>query len=85
MQSLIQEFDISRSRSWRRFWQSTSGRIGLILTIGLFAIAILAPVLRPYEFGSDRDFIARLQAPSAAHLLGTDGLGRDLLTLIWYG
>lgn len=85
MQSLIREFDISNSRSARRFWRSTSGRIGLVLTLGLFAIALFAPILRPYEFGSDRDFITRLQPPSIAHLLGTDGLGRDLLTLIWYG
>lgn len=73
------------ARSLRRFWQSISGRIGLILTVFLFAIALLAPILRPYNPGSDRDFIARLVPPSLTHPFGTDGLGRDLLTLIWYG
>lgn len=77
--------NLFEARSVRRFWQSISGRIGLILTIALFAIALLAPILRPYTPGSDRDFIARLQPPSLIHLFGTDGLGRDMLTLIWYG
>lgn len=88
MRSLIRESgmnNVFETRSVRRFWRSTSGRIGLILTIALFAIALVAPILRPYNPGSDRDFIARLQSPNAIHLLGTDGLGRDLLTLIWYG
>lgn len=85
MQSLIREFDISSSRSIRRFWRSTSGKIGLILTLGLLAIAILAPILIPYEPGRNLDVISRLQPPSAIHLLGTDGLGRDLFTSILYG
>ena len=76
---------VFEARSVRRFWKSISGRIGLFLTIALFTISLLAPVLRPYSPGSDRDFIARLQPPSLVHLLGTDGLGRDLLTVIWYG
>ncbi len=76
---------VFENRSIRRFWQSISGRIGLFLTIALFTIALVAPVLRPYNPGSDRDFIARLQPPNLTHLLGTDGLGHDLLTLIWYG
>ncbi|MBD2079056.1 ABC transporter permease [Leptolyngbya sp. FACHB-17] len=76
---------MSRNRSLLRFWRSTSGRTGLILTLVLFALALLAPILRPYIPAGDRDFIARLQPPSPVHLLGTDGLGRDLLTLIWHG
>ncbi|HEY9907419.1 MAG TPA: ABC transporter permease [Thermosynechococcaceae cyanobacterium] len=72
-------------RSLRRFWQSTSGKIGLGLTIALVLLALLAPVLRPYDAASDRDYLARLALPSAAHWFGTDALGRDILTLVWYG
>ncbi|MBD2018868.1 ABC transporter permease [Leptolyngbya sp. FACHB-36] len=75
----------SAPRSLRRFWQSSSGRIGLVLAIVLTLIALLAPVLRPYDPTTDRDYLARLAAPSAAHWFGTDALGRDLLTLVWYG
>ncbi|GAP99385.1 ABC transporter permease [Leptolyngbya sp. NIES-2104] len=85
MQLLIREFDISSSRSIRRFWRSTSGKIGLMLTVGLIAIALLAPILIPYELGRNLDVISRLQPPSAIHLLGTDGLGRDLLASILHG
>lgn len=73
------------SRSLQRFWRSTSGRIGLGLTIGLILLALLAPVLHPYSAASDRDYLARLAAPSARHWFGTDALGRDVLTLVWYG
>jgi peptide/nickel transport system permease protein len=69
----------------QRFSQSTSGKIGLVLTIALFTIALLAPVLHPYDPTVDRNYLARLVAPSRTHWFGTDGLGRDLMVLVWYG
>jgi peptide/nickel transport system permease protein len=68
-----------------RFWQSTSGKIGFILTIIIVLLAFLAPILYPYDPATDRNFQARLQPPSPEHLFGTDGLGRDILVLVWYG
>lgn len=72
-------------RATQRFWQSTPGKIGLVLTIALFLLALLAPVVRPYDPTTDRDYLARLASPSATHWFGTDALGRDVLTLVWYG
>ncbi len=69
----------------QRFRKSLSGKIGLGLTIALVLLALLAPLLRPYKLAADQSYVTRLIAPSAAHLFGTDGLGRDLLTLVWYG
>ena len=69
----------------QRFRASQFGKIGLILTIALLLLALLAPLLRPYNLAADQSYVIRLIAPSSAHLLGTDGLGRDLLTLVWYG
>ncbi|MBW4537845.1 MAG: ABC transporter permease [Myxacorys chilensis ATA2-1-KO14] len=76
---------LTERRALGRFWQSISGRIGLVLTIALLMLAIAAPLLHPYDPTTDRDYLARLVPPSANHLFGTDGLGRDLFTLVWYG
>ncbi|MGC8714374.1 MAG: ABC transporter permease [Leptodesmis sp.] len=72
-------------RNWQRFWHSSAGKIGLVLEIVLLLLALLAPILRPYDPTTDRDYLARLAAPSLQHWFGTDGLGRDIFTLVWYG
>ena len=47
-------------------------------------MAVFAPFLAPYDpFYMDTEAI--LSAPSAAHLLGTDNMGRDILSRIFYG
>ncbi|MEM9504685.1 MAG: ABC transporter permease [Cyanobacteria bacterium P01_E01_bin.43] len=73
------------NRAVQRFAESTSGLIGLGLTIFIGLAALLAPVLNPYDPTTDRDYAARLQGPSWEHWFGADGLGRDILTLVWYG
>ncbi|MEO0350564.1 MAG: ABC transporter permease [Cyanobacteria bacterium P01_A01_bin.15] len=74
-----------RNRAVQRFLESTSGLIGLGITIFIGLAALLAPVLNPYDPASDRNYAARLQGPSLEHWFGADGLGRDILTLVWYG
>ncbi len=55
---------------------------GVIL---LFILAaIFAPVLAPYGY-AEQDLTNRLSAPNAEHLLGTDELGRDVLSRLIYG
>jgi peptide/nickel transport system permease protein len=70
---------------FQQFLQSTSGKIGLSITIITVLMAVLAPILRPYDPSSDRNYLARLKPPSFEHWFGTDGLGRDILVLVWYG
>lgn len=56
-----------------------------IAVILLFVLAsLLAPVLTPYD-PAKMDMAHRLSGPSAAHLLGTDEGGRDILTRMLYG
>lgn len=67
----------------RRIGRSRAGRSGAAIIAALLVIALGAPLLAPYDplaIGS-----TRLAAPSAAHLLGTDEVGRDLLSRIMYG
>lgn len=74
-----------RNRAVQRFLESTSGIIGLVLTHIVVLAALLAPVLNPYNPAIDRNYAIRLNAPSIDHWFGTEGLGRDILTLVWYG
>jgi len=56
---------------------------GAILALVLM-LALAAPWLAPYS-PDQPDLGQRLEAPSAAHWLGTDGLGRDVLSRMLYG
>jgi ABC-type dipeptide/oligopeptide/nickel transport system permease subunit len=60
-----------------------------VIICGLVAVAIFAPVLAPrdpYAFNlNERGLPIRMQAPDATFLLGTDPLGRDVLSRIVYG
>jgi len=58
--------------------------IGLILLLVFVISGIAAPWLAPYN-PSAIDLVHRLQGPSAAHLAGTDELGRDTLSRLLYG
>jgi len=54
-----------------------------VLAIVVFC-ALFAPLIAPYN-PTDQDYVALLNAPSAQHLLGTDDLGRDVLSRIIFG
>lgn len=56
---------------------------GIIMLAILVLLAILIPVISPYD-PSAQDLRAFLQPPSAEHWLGTDQLGRDLFTRLIY-
>lgn len=57
--------------------------ISISVLVLLCVLALLAPVVAPY-LPNDQDLTATLLQPSAAHPLGTDDLGRDVLSrLIW--
>lgn len=58
--------------------------ISAVLLVILLLAAIFAPVLTPYDAVTG-DTANRLQSPSAAHWLGTDEMGRDVLTRLLYG
>ena len=60
------------------------GTIGGVIVLLLFITGIFANFLAPYDYN---EFIAGsfLKAPSAQHILGTDNVGRDILSRIIYG
>ena len=72
-------------RAWERFRAHRPALVGAALIAAVTALAVLAPWISPYAPGAiDLRHVAT--APSPAHLLGTDELGRDVLTrLLWGG
>jgi peptide/nickel transport system permease protein len=60
------------------------GSIGAGVIVAMFLVAFGAPVLAPYD-PEAVDFAAMLARPSAAHWLGTDSFGRDVLSRLIYG
>jgi peptide/nickel transport system permease protein len=58
--------------------------IGMVLVAVFVSFALFAPWLAPHDPGQI-DLGARLQRPSATHWLGTDELGRDILSRVIYG
>lgn len=82
---------LSFSKKWLKLLlKSKTGTIGLIVTLLIFIIALSAPVIAPHD-PSVQNYAAMNVPPvwveggMSAHILGTDNLGRDLLSRIIYG
>ena len=70
----------------RHFKKSKVALVGLVILVGLYLIALLAPLIAPYDPIAQRDIVATSYLkPSAQHWLGTDRFGRDILSRILYG
>lgn len=67
-----------------RLLSRPAGLFGAVVVSVLVLVVILAPQIAPYTAGA-QNIADRLQGPSAAHLMGTDHLGRDLLSRIILG
>lgn len=61
-----------------------AGLIGLLIVTALLVAVIFAPLVAPYD-DAQQDIVNRLQGPSGSHPLGTDHLGRDLLSRLIFG
>src|SRR5712671_2381061 len=69
---------------WRRLLETRLVGTGLAITAVVMVCALAAPLLAPYD-PNEQDYLAITDPPSAAHLLGTDDIGRDVLSRIIYG
>jgi peptide/nickel transport system permease protein len=68
-----------------RLWRSQRGLVGGLVVLLIIVTGTLAPAIAPYSY-STQSLLGRLERPSAAHWLGTDGFGRDILSrVIWGG
>lgn len=76
----------ARTGLWSRLMSHRGGRLGLIIVLAYVAVAVAAPVLAPHPPGAV-DLMGRLAPPAVGtgNLLGTDQLGRDILSRIMHG
>ncbi len=70
--------------AWRRLRRNRAAVAGLAFVAVVVLGAVLADALAPYPFWQ-QDLAAVRQPPSALHWLGTDELGRDILSRLLYG
>lgn len=88
--ALQPQVDTQRRRLWRTLLRRKPlGALSAVILGCLLSMAVLAPVIAPYDpyqFNLNaRGLPIRLQAPSAKFLFGTDAHGRDVLSRIIYG
>ena len=69
---------------WKRIFQSPKTKIGLIVVMIFVVAAVFAPVLAPHD-PLLVDVTIKLKSPSAAYPLGTDQLGRCILSRLLWG
>ncbi|MFC5757127.1 ABC transporter permease [Rhizobium sp. GCM10022189] len=82
--SLPARIGASTMRIVSRLGQEPLGMAGFVILAILCAVAILAPLLAPYD-PNIQVLSDALQPPSAAHWAGTDEFGRDILSRLIYG
>ena len=58
--------------------------IGFVIIVSVIRVAIFADQIAPFDYAAQKTG-GRLEAPSSAHLFGTDDLGRDMFSRIVYG
>lgn len=79
-----------RGQLLRRLLRSPGGMVGLVLILFVALVAILAPVLSPHD-PAKQNIVYRLKPPfwdekgSMEHPLGTDSVGRDILSRVIFG
>jgi len=69
---------------WKRFRRNKLAMLGALIIFSLALVAVIAPLIAPFS-PHHQDILHRLEPPSTKHPLGTDDLGRDLLSRVIYG
>lgn len=75
---------ITRPTAWQRLKTNRLAMIGAFIVIFMIIVALVGPFLTSHSY-ADQNLLEANQAPSAAHLFGTDTLGRDLFVRVLYG
>ena len=80
----MEKSDSPRGRAVRRLFMRKTAVFGLLLIVLFALLALLAPVIAPYD-PTAQSWATVRKAPSLAHWFGTDEVGRDVLSRLIYG
>ena len=69
---------------FRRATKAFSAKLGIFLLLFIVLACLIGPFLSPYGV-NDVDLMSMYAGPSKEHILGCDGMGRDMLTRLLYG
>jgi peptide/nickel transport system permease protein len=70
--------------TWRRLRRNRGAVVGLAIVVAYVGLAALANLLAPHD-PAGGNVLSRLEGPSGEHWLGTDELGRDVLSRLLFG
>jgi len=82
--SAVMETPIAEPSLLGRMMRSPSAAIGSVTVAVILCVALLAPLIAPYDPNA-QDLANRLLAPTSLHWLGTDAFGRDILSRLIFG
>jgi peptide/nickel transport system permease protein len=71
--------------AWRRLIRGSNGRIGLVIVTIVILIAIVTPLVDPYDPRLDSNPAMSRKPPSLEHPFGTDFIGRDIFRRVLHG
>ena len=85
IRKILVRYDVKRK--WYRFSRSSLSKVGLIIALVSVFLAVAAPYVTPYprHAGLITNFKDKFEPPNWSYLLGTDELGRDVLTRTVFG
>lgn len=82
----IKGYERSIIKFWEQYKESKLGLLGLFILLFFIFISVFNEILAPYPVGPTQgDMKAILKPPTSKYLMGTDELGRDILSLIIHG
>lgn len=70
--------------TWHRLKKNPLAVLGLFVILALFMMAIIGPMISGYSY-FEQNLSERNLFPGFHHWFGTDPLGRDIFTRVWYG
>jgi peptide/nickel transport system permease protein len=89
MDTLLEKNKLEKNSLWKEALFQLKGNkpaiIGFIIIVSFIIMAFFAPILTPFEPEAQNISIRKMAPLISSHLLGTDDLGRDLLTRIIFG